>query len=720
MKTSLKLFISFFLIFAHFGADANPVQQLAQRIIPKKVDNFIFEILPDSNGPDFFEISSQGKKINIKGSTPVSVASGLNWYLKYYCNCHVSNTGEQLNLPKRLPRLPQPVRKETTFKYSYYLNYCTFNYTMAFWGWEEWEKEIDRMALKGVNLPLAMVGTEKVWQETLRKVGFSNEEILEFIPGPAFNAWWLMGNMDGWGGPVSENYIKRQVKLQQKILARMKAFGMEPVLPGFFGMVPNVLQKKFPNADIREQGLWAGGFKRPAILSPTDSLFFKIAGIFYDEQKKLYGNINFFSGDPFHEGGNSKGIDLGDAGVNIIKAMKNASPNGMWVFQGWQHNPPKELIRKIAKDDLLILDLDCDNLPYWEKRNGWSGFPWIWNTVSNYGENAGMFGRLDVIANEPFRALNHPEYSKNMVGVGTMMEGIENNSVIDNLLFELKWHKTPPDLNQWLTYYAKSRYGKVNHEIEKAWHILRHTVYGKELAPHSFQQGTSESILCARPSIDIKSASSWGTSELYYEPTELAKAWRIFVNEAGVFRNSSTYKYDLVDLTRQVLANYGQVIYKNMIQAFDEHNKELFKKYSAEMIELINDQNRLLNSHEKFMLGPWLRTARKMGSTQQEKDLFEYNARTQITTWSFQNSNLVDYSHREWGGLLDDFYLKRWEMFIQNLSDKLEGENPAELDYYTFEREWTEQTKEFPTSSIGDSFELADELFEKYYSKIIR
>ena len=66
-------------------------------------------------------------------------------------------------------------------------------------------------------------------------------------------------------------------------------------------MVPSNLKTK-SKAHIIPQGNW-GAFTRPDILDPTDPEFERIAAIFYDETRRLYGSdIRFFSGDPFHEG----------------------------------------------------------------------------------------------------------------------------------------------------------------------------------------------------------------------------------------------------------------------------------------------------------------------------------------------------------------------------------------------------------------------------------
>ena len=38
------------------------------------------------------------------------------------------------------------------------MNVCTFGYSYAHWDWKRWEREIDWMALNGINMPLAFVG----------------------------------------------------------------------------------------------------------------------------------------------------------------------------------------------------------------------------------------------------------------------------------------------------------------------------------------------------------------------------------------------------------------------------------------------------------------------------------------------------------------------------------------------------------------------------------
>ena len=203
--------------FRHSNPDVKPVIELAKRTVGSEAaKQFVFELERDSCKKDHFAINSRGKQIVIKGNSPIALSSGLNWYLKYETNSHISWEAQQINLSAEFPQLNKAILKNSPFEYSYYLNYCTFNYSMAFWSWERWEKELDWMALNGINLPLAIVGTEAIWKNTLERLNYTKGEIEAFIPGPAFNAWWLMGNLEGWGGPLSDQYITQQSRITEK------------------------------------------------------------------------------------------------------------------------------------------------------------------------------------------------------------------------------------------------------------------------------------------------------------------------------------------------------------------------------------------------------------------------------------------------------------------------------------------------------------------------
>lgn len=51
------------------------------------------------------------------------------------------------------------------------------------------------------------------------------------------------------------------------------------------------------------------------------------------------------------------------------------------------------------------------------------------------------------------------------------------------------------------------------------------------------------------------------------------------------------------------------------------------------MLKLLADMDKLLASDSHFLLGRWLQDSRQWGTSAQEKNLMEYNARNQITLW---------------------------------------------------------------------------------------
>ena len=77
---------------------ANPIKGLLERIAPGASQKFIIRI--DKNAErDFFELGQKGDKIVICGNTYVNIASGLNWYLKYYAGIHLSWNNMTQNCP---------------------------------------------------------------------------------------------------------------------------------------------------------------------------------------------------------------------------------------------------------------------------------------------------------------------------------------------------------------------------------------------------------------------------------------------------------------------------------------------------------------------------------------------------------------------------------------------------------------------------------------------
>lgn len=696
---------------------ASPITGLLERIDKGASRKFVIERLKGEK--DFFELDQKGNKVVVRGNNYVSIATGINWYLKYYAGINLSWNGMQADLPEVLPPVLKKERHETDLKLRYDFNYCTFSYSMAFWDWKRWEQEIDWMALHGINLPLAMVGTDVVWKNVLEELGYTREEINAFIAGPGFQAWWLMNNLEGWGGPNPDSWYERQEELQKRILKRMREYGIEPVLPGYSGMVPHNAKDRL-GLNVADPGRW-NGYPRPAFLQPTDPQFERIAALYYREMTRLYGKASYYSMDPFHEGGNTSGVDLEAAGKAIWKAMKQANPRAAWVVQAWGANPRPQMIRTLPAGDMVVLDLFSESRPQWGdpasswyRKEGFGQHDWLFCMLLNYGGNVGLHGKMAHLIEEFYKAKDS-SFGKTLKGVGMTMEGIENNPVMYELLCELPWREQRFSKDEWLEGYLKARYGKSDSQVSQAWMLLSNTIYNCPAA--STQQGTHESILCARPSWKAYQVSSWSEMSDYYDPADVIRAAGMMVEAAERFRGNNNFEYDLVDIVRQAVAEKGRLMYRVLVDAYKAGDRELFKLSSDRFLRLILMQDRLLATRPEFKVGRWLESARNLGSTEEEKDWYEWNARVQITTWgnraAADDGGLHDYAHREWNGLLRDFYYLRWKTWLDEQLKSFEGGQPKAIDFYALEEPWTLKHNSYASEAEGNPVDIACEIYRE-------
>lgn len=696
---------------------ASPITGLLERIDKGASRKFVIERLKGEK--DFFELDQKGNKVVVRGNNYVSIATGINWYLKYYAGINLSWNGMKADLPEVLPPVLKKERHETDLKLRYDFNYCTFSYSMAFWDWKRWEQEIDWMALHGINLPLAMVGTDVVWKNVLEELGYTREEINAFIAGPGFQAWWLMNNLEGWGGPNPDSRYERQAELQKRILKRMREYGIEPVLPGYSGMVPHNAKDRL-GLNVADPGRW-NGYPRPAFLQPTDPQFERIAALYYREMTRLYGKASYYSMDPFHEGGNTSGVDLEAAGKAIWKAMKQANPRAAWVVQAWGANPRPQMIRNLPAGDMVVLDLFSESRPQWgdpasswHRKEGFGQHDWLFCMLLNYGGNVGLHGKMAHLIEEFYKAKDS-SFGKTLKGVGMTMEGIENNPVMYELLCELPWREQRFSKDEWLEGYLKARYGKSDSQVSQAWMLLSNTIYNCPAA--STQQGTHESILCARPSWKAYQVSSWSEMSDYYDPADVIRAAGMMVDAAERFRGNNNFEYDLVDIVRQAVAEKGRLMYRVLVDAYKAGDRELFKLSSDWFLRLILMQDRLLATRPEFKVGRWLESARNLGSTEEEKDWYEWNARVQITTWgnrvAADDGGLHDYAHREWNGLLRDFYYLRWKTWLDEQLKSFEGGQPKAIDFYALEEPWTLKHNSYASEAEGNPVDIACEIYRE-------
>src|SRR5262249_6184410 len=130
--------------------DVRPAEGVLRRLLPRQAAQFELRAMAGGNGADRFRISAVNGQIRVEGTTTSALLFGVNWYLKYVAQAQISPNGDQLP-PGSLPPPTQVIERESPYRYRYALNENVDGYTAAYWDWPRWEREIDVLALSGVN-----------------------------------------------------------------------------------------------------------------------------------------------------------------------------------------------------------------------------------------------------------------------------------------------------------------------------------------------------------------------------------------------------------------------------------------------------------------------------------------------------------------------------------------------------------------------------------------
>ena len=641
-----------------------------QRNLPDFKDDF--SVTLEKGEKDFFCVTAKDGKVNVKANNYICAFHAIYCYLKKYCGVQLSWCANQTIQLDRLVMFDGELRKEIKQKWRVYMNYCTLDYSMCWWDFARWEKEIDFMAMNGINMPLTVIGTEAVWYETLLQFGFTKDEALGFISGPAFWAWQLMTNIDGYLPPKSEKYIYERLELGRKILKRCLEFGMQPIQQGFSGHVPVQMKKKFPTARILLQKGWCQ-FPKTAQLDPLDPLFFTFGTAFLQKLEALFGNYHFIACDPFHEGTPPKQSRryLNDVGRAIDRLYKSFDSRSVWVMQAWTMR--EHIVKAVPKERLLILDLNSEKTP--QTKNAW-GYPVVAGMLHDFGGKNAMQGKLQKHCKNVYRKLQND--GANVVGSGMFMEGIEQNPVVYDLQFEMLTAPGDIDLDPWLDNYILRRYGRRSATLRSAWDLLLQTCYRSD----GYEENAVGSTIASRPQMVPVMAGPCCKNKPYYDTEKLENALDLFLAEADALQDSDGYQYDLCDLMRQVMSNR---FYKEQLQfaaAYKKRDAAAAEAIARRQLSLLADLDTLLSHRKEFCFSRWIGDCHALASDEEEKRYFDLNARTLLTLWGDirkSASALYDYAWREWSGLIKEYYYRRWKMFYEYVLNCLHDRRPCFL-----------------------------------------
>lgn len=696
------------------------MHNLIKRNTPHIFQSFILEKTEKENGKSVYYISQRAGRIVLGGDCKISQAMAYYRYLKEYCGVNISHAGNTA-----MPEITEAPLPDREIKHvieqdkRVYMNYCTFGYSCAWWGWDEWEKEIDFMAMNGINMPLAVIGTEAVWFYTLREFKYSENGAMRYLSGPGFWPWQLMGNLCAYFPLSDKKFIDARLELGQKIIARQVELGMTPILQGFSGIVPRSIGKVFKSARLRMVKPWCN-FPCTCMLDPLDPLFTKIGTVFLEKQRQMLGAYHYYACDPFHENEpNSKKKNyLADVGKTIDRLYKNFDSESVWVMQSWSLY--ESIVNAVPKGRLLILDIDGVKA---DESGGFWGHDFVTGRIHNFGDRTVLHGSMDVIAGNEYAAVKK-KYA-NVCGTGLFPEGIRQNPMLFDLAFEMLTQSGKTDIEPWLENYVLRRYGSDEKCLAHSVKLVYETAYSPECTGRE-----TGSVICARPSTHLLHTAPNDTLTVRYDNAKLFEALKLLLQAEKADKDG--YEYDVCDLTRQVLGNLVNSLYTKIMKAYYDKDVNTFERCTNLFLKILEDLDALLMTRKELTLSYNLEQAGACAVDEKEKQNFELNLLTQITIWGpMTNPVNYDYAWKEWGGLIETYYLKRWHSFFEQLAAYFKKRNFSTetkkqhcernaysgngfyKNYEKFEKNWLQTVD--PAQPVDENtVEHARKLVEKY------
>ena len=670
-----------------------------------------FVLKPDKGQPkgkNYFQYRVDDGVLKIEGSSPVALCRGFYDFVKSNRAGLYSWSGSNIRFPQQLVDGMEK-RVVSPFEHHYLFNVCTYGYSMPYWDWERWEKEIDWMALHGIDMPLALVGYEAIMARVWKKMGLTDEEINNYFVGPAHLPWMRMGNVSGIDGPLNQDWHKQQVELQHKILKRMKNLGMKPICPGFPGFIPEAFKRIYPDLHII-QTHWGGAFCN-WMISPQEELFTKIGTTFIKEWEKEFGKSEYYLVDSFNEmdipfpakGSKERYELLASYGDKVYQSIRKGNPKATWVMQGWMFGYQRHiwdyetlgaLVSKVPDDKMLLLDLAVDyNKHFWKSEVNWEFYKgyynksWVYSVIPNMGGKTGMTGILDFYANGHLEALASPNKGR-LVAHGMAPEGIENNEVIYELLSDAGWSDKEINIHEWLKEYSYNRYGGYPAAIRECWDLLLESVYGT-FTDHprynwQFRPGT------------VRSGSINITPSFF-------KALESFMEVSGQQKGNSLYLADLAELTTLYLGGKAELLIKAIDWQYEIGDTVRAAKFEKDFEHIMLGMDALLSAHPILRLERWIDFAHKQATTSEQYKQYERNAKRIVTIWG---PPVDDYSARVWSGLIRDYYLPRWKHYFASRKTGIR------FNFAEWEKNWVESEGCSPQTPPADIVNTARSLVD--------
>lgn len=622
---------------------AGPVDLLVKRQIPGQEKHFQFVLEHAKGQRSFFEVDANKQRIRIKGDTPVSIACGLNWYLNEYTHTNWTDTDSRKQVLETFP-LPQDRTRHETYIQLGFSNYDANR--RWYWSWTDWEKEIDCMALSGVNVYPVWIGCEPAWNDFLSAQGLSETQINQYLYGTDdVPDWWK----------------KHLENLHKKIIRRLSELGIAPVYPVFTGRIPLQVIAGKPNVSVCTPLSAESMRRKETVISADDPLFASMGRQWYQSFQRTYGSVPIYYGS----------TDGQPFAADIQKCLLQNRPDALWIAPADDYVQQRWSTQSL-KQNKVILTFE-QQIP----ENGWKeilalkSVPWIW-TLSNHTDCTTARVSLSKIIHQPAIISNYPETASLIQGVGTTTNCSGENPFVFTLVHQRRWQPEVYDLKEEVDKYLKTNYGQSDTLLMSTW---------MKLAALTANYNPTVSFVCQRPSMQLletSTADSTHEANRMQQTEEAVQQMLLLQDKLGqhtLFRKELTYYTALLIEQKSRLA-YRQIISDLAARRLDSMtvNQEIF-------LRLIMLADKLRQNHPAL---DW-------HAQQKQADLLFGKYHSDAAMWYrtlLRHEEEIRGSVPALSGLLAEYCVPRWQLFFAWMNQTAHGRHISMPQYEGMENEW--------------------------------
>jgi hypothetical protein len=550
-------------------------------------------------------------------------------------------------------------------------NGCIYTYTTSAWGWDDWKYEIDWRAKHRIT---------EIWPPNVG--GDVQNRVL---------ADW--GIDTGTETQRDEGFVRADATLHEQIRNYARSLGMRvPIILPTGGGLPDAFYNA--NPDVKALTIQWSEYEPHRLLHPSDPHLRRLISDYIRIFSELHGTDHLYIAEFTSESrvlGGEENIQ--DARETFVRAVSDgiaeADPDGVWLMSSWsfdiqEEDPSRSLEQVWTKDDVhgyidaatvpvVINDLWSEEAEKYRRLDHFWDHKWGFGVLHSFGAGGFIHGDVGGLIDRSHKLISDPRANK-CVEYNVQSEMIDFNSFYYELAARLAWDPSQVTLDGYISEYCRLRYGTGAEHLHEAYCLLSETAFGPE-------SGTVKIILDPlywfRPDLDL--LAGWPEDRAITEDRrtrrpewlpKMQRAAELFASDRDLLARSKMAVRDLVDVTRQIVAERFSIELVAARDAFLASDGEKLESVATEALRLLDYQTKLLSSWPAYRLDVKVERHRHIHGDDSARAV--KHRHVWVSTNESQHSvPLRDYFRQDLDESVAGYYKPRVEAFLDLLRVKL-------------------------------------------------